>query len=151
MTEITGKCLCGAVTITAEPDTGGLADGGLGACHCGMCRAWTSSAFIEIAARPGSVAVEGPANVFQSSEWAERAFCERCGSPLWYRITAEGPDAGQYQLSAGLFENAGGLDLNLEVFIDKKAEGYAFAGERKTMTEAEIFAMFAPPEEGAPE
>ena len=66
-------------------------------------------------------------------------------------MTAEGPDAGEYQLSAGLFENAGDLDLNLEVFIDKKPRGYAFAGERKTITEAEIYAMFAPPEEGAQE
>ena len=56
---LTGKCMCGAVTITAEPATGGMADGGLGACHCGMCRAWTSSAFVEIAAKLGTVAVAG--------------------------------------------------------------------------------------------
>ena len=149
MTLLTGKCMCGAVTITAEPDTGGMSEGGLGACHCGMCRAWTSSAFVEFTAKRGSVTVEGPARARQTSEWAERAFCSECGSPLWYRVTAEGPEGGQYQLSAGLFENAGGLDLRLEVFIDKKPDGYAFAGERKTMTEAEIYAMFAPPEEGA--
>ncbi len=148
---ITGKCMCGAVTISATPDSDGMANGGLGACHCDMCRAWTSGAFIEIAAKNGSVKIEGPAKTFQSSEWAERAFCEICGSPLWYRVNADGAEPGQYQLSAGLFENAGDLDLNLEVFIDSKPEGYAFAGHHKTMTRADIYAMFAPPEEGAQE
>lgn len=146
-----GRCLCGTVRIEAEPDIGGLAEGGLGACHCGMCRRWTSSAFVEIASKPGTVKVEGPVKVFQSSEWAERAFCENCGSPLWYRITAGGQDQGQYQLSAGLFDNAADLKLKLEVFIDKKPDGYAFAGKHRTMTEAEIIAMFAPQEKGVPE
>lgn len=150
MTTKSGRCLCGAVKLTAEPDTVGLAAGGLGACHCDMCRRWSSSAFVEMAAKPGSVKVEGPVKTYTSSPWAERAFCDNCGSPLWYRLTAEGPEQGQYQLSAGLFDNAADLDLTLEVFIDKKPDGYEFAGKQKTMTEAEIFAMFAPPpEDGA--
>ncbi len=151
MKRLSGRCLCGAVTITARPDTGDLNDGGLGACHCDMCRRWTSSAFVEFSAKVGSVSIKGPAKVFQSSEWAERAFCEKCGSPLWYRVTAGGADSNSYQLSAGLFENAAGLPLNLEVFIDEKPQAYAFEGDRKRMTGAELFAMFAPPEEGAQE
>ena len=36
-----------------------------------------------------------------------------------------------------------------EIYIDKKPDAYAFAGERQTMTEAEVMAMFAaPPESG---
>ncbi len=146
--EATGRCLCGAVRVTAESGEGGLAGGGLAACHCGMCRRWTSSAFVEFVAKPGTVRVQGPVKVFRSSDWAERAFCETCGSALWYRLTAEGPEQGQYQLAAGLFENAAGLELKLEVFVDRKPDGYAFAGEQRTMTEAEIVAMYAPPEEG---
>lgn len=140
---VTGKCLCGSVAIAAEPQAGGLSESGLGACHCGMCRRWTSCTFLEFTAKQGSVSVEGPVKVFQSSEWAERAFCERCGSALWYRLTGDGPEAGRYQLSAGLFENAGDMSLTLEVFIDRKPDGYAFAGERKTLTEADILAMYA--------
>ena len=143
MAKMTGQCLCGAVTVTATPERPSLA-----ACHCNMCRRWTSAAFV---AFPSDDAVaEGPVKVFQSSEWAERAFCERCGSALWYRITAPGPGHGQYQLASGLFDVAG-MHLGLEVFIDEKPDAYAFDGaeNRRQMTGAEIIAIFAPKEDGA--
>ncbi|MDJ1008552.1 MAG: GFA family protein [Paracoccaceae bacterium] len=143
MGEVTGQCMCGAVTVTAVP-----VPGTLGACHCDMCRRWSSGAFIAFEAEMGSVKVEGPARTITTSDWAERAFCTECGSPLWYRITMEGSVQRQTHLAAGLFENAAGLDLGLEVYIDKKPEGYAFAGERKRMTEAEVIAEYAPPEAG---
>ncbi len=135
---MTGQCMCGAVTITAEP-----AREALTACHCDMCRRWSTSMFMGLEAKEGSVEIEGPVRVFQSSEWAERAFCEICGSNLWYRITAPGPMHGQYQLGAGLFD-VGEMPVKLEVFIDKKPAGYALTGERKQMTEAETIAFFAP-------
>ena len=135
---MSGRCMCGAVTVTAEP-----AREALTVCHCAMCRQWTSSMFMAIETKEGSVEIEGPVRVFQSSDWAERAFCEICGSNLWYRITAEGPMHGQYQLAAGLFET-GAREVGLEVFIDHKPSGYALAGERKQMTEAEILAYFVP-------
>ncbi|MDJ0825064.1 MAG: GFA family protein [Rhodobacter sp.] len=138
-----GRCLCGAVIVSAE-----LARRSLSACHCDMCRQWTSSAFMAIDAKVGSVQVEGPVKVFQSSDWAERAFCEVCGSNLWYRITAEGPGHGQHQLAAGLFD-VNGMYLGLEVFIDSKPDAYAFEGERRQMTGEEIVAYFAPKEDGA--
>lgn len=94
-------------------------------------------------AEAGSVTVEGPVTVFQSSDWAERAFCETCGSNLWYRITAPGPGHGQYQLASGLFD-VNGMHLGLELFIDSKPGAYAFAGERKQMTAQECFDMYAP-------
>ena len=84
-----------------------------------------------------SLEASGPVKTFTSSDWAERAFCEDCGSPLWYRLTNGHDDTMQMQLSAGLFDGAGGFDLKLEVFIDRKPEGYEFEGSRRQMTEAE--------------
>ncbi len=55
---------------------------------------------------------------------------------------------GQYQIAAGLFADAAGLPLRLEVYIDKKPHGYEFAGERRQMTEAEVIAAYAPSPEG---
>lgn len=133
-----GQCMCGAVTITAEP-----ARKSLSACHCDMCRRWASGIFMAMEPSKGSVRIEGPVKVFQSSDWAERAFCETCGSNLWYRITAPGPGHGQHQLSAGLFD-VNGMHLGLELFIDSKPDAYAFEGERKTMTALECFDMYAP-------
>lgn len=143
-----GQCLCGAVRIEGTPVHEQLSGDGLGACHCDMCRKWTSSAFVEISIARDTAKIEGPMKTYPSSEWAERAFCETCGSPLWYRLRFDGAENEPLQMSAGLFENAGGRKLEIEVFIDRKPDGYAFAGERKTLTEAEIYAMFAPPPEG---
>lgn len=138
-----GKCLCGAVTVSATPERPSLS-----VCHCDMCRAWSSSMFMAFQAMAGTVEATGPVKTFTSSDWAERAFCSTCGSPLWYRITAPGPMHGQHQVAAGLFDNAGGMMPRLEVYIDKKPEGYALEGERRAMTEAEVIAMYAPKEEG---
>lgn len=137
MTEINGQCMCGAVTVTATP-----VHASIGACHCDMCRRWTSSMLMTFQAAPGFV-VDGPVKSYTSSDWAERGFCETCGSAIWYRITAPGPMQNQTQMAAGLFENATGADLKLELFIDKKPSGYAFTGDRKQVTEAQMQAMFA--------
>ncbi|WP_170570740.1 GFA family protein [Ruegeria atlantica] len=142
MPELQGQCMCGAVTVTATP-----ARDALGACHCDQCRRWTSSMLVTFQAEPGYAAL-GPVKVFASSDWAERAFCSDCGSALWYRITLPGEMHGQTQMAAGLFDNGTGSPLKLELYIDKKPEGYAFEGERRQMTKAEVEAMYALPEEG---
>ena len=65
--EIKGKCLCGAVTVTAT-----ITKPIVRACHCDMCRRHTSSMFMSLATDPGSLRIEGPAKSFHSSDWAER-------------------------------------------------------------------------------
>jgi hypothetical protein len=131
-----GTCLCGAVSVTFE-----AAADKLSACHCEMCRRWTGSALLEIDAKPGSLVYEGPVRTYASSDWAERAWCDACGSTLWYHRTLPGHD--HYSISAGLVEDAGGLTLGTEIYIDVKPRGYAFAGDHETKTKAEIEAGFA--------
>ena len=144
MSELNGVCMCGAVTVAATPVRTAMS-----ACHCDMCRRWTSSMLMTIQAAPG-YSVSGPVKTFTSSEWAERAFCDTCGSPIWYRITAPGVMHGQTMIAAGLFDNAAGAALKLEYFIDQKPDGFAFTGEHRRMTGAEVMASFTPPsEEGA--
>ena len=127
-----GQCMCGAVTIAADSvrDT-------LTACHCDMCRRWCSGPFIAFEAASGSLSITGPVKRMQTSDWAERAICESCGAPLWYRMTDE--DGRSYNLAAGLFET-GDMPIAMEVWIDEKPAGYAFAGERKQLTGAQIIA-----------
>lgn len=138
----TGSCLCGAVRfeIKGAPAT-------TGACHCSMCRKWSGGVFLGIEVAPGAVSFSGEANVtiYPSSAWAERGFCRTCGSSLFYRITAEGPHKGGYHFGLGALDDANGIALTDEIFIDEKPDGYAFAGETRKMTGAEVFAMFAPP------
>lgn len=91
----------------------------------------------------GSIEIDGPVKIFKSSEWAQRAFCETCGSTLWYGLQHD----GSRNLAAGLFDNAGGATLVQEYFADDCPTGYAFAGGHEKLTRQQTFALFAPTEE----
>lgn len=135
---IQGQCLCGAVRITAKSD-----EQALKACHCDMCRKHTSGMFISIATVPGSVEVTGPAKAYRSSEWAERGFCEVCGSTLWYGTVED----GMRSPAAGLFDDAAGGKIKIEFFADMCPHGYALAGDHRKLTTDETLALFAPEKE----
>ena len=142
--ELTGHCLCGAVHVTLhEPGHE------IGACHCGMCRRWTGSAFMVLPVPADKITVTGleAVKTYASSDWAGRSFCGTCGTTLWYRLTA--PEAPQdYYMSAGLLDDMSSLRMTHEIFIDRKPVAFAFAGPTKQMTEAEFLASLqANPEE----
>lgn len=96
--------------------------------------------YMSLPTDPASIKVEGPVRIFRSSDWAERAFCETCGSALWYMTRHD----EVRQLAAGLFDDAAGNTLKLEFFADKRPDGYAFTGDHRRMSEAETLQMFAP-------
>jgi hypothetical protein len=135
-----GGCLCGAVRFEAEP-----AEPHSDACHCEMCRRWVGGPFISVPVAREALSWQGEdaIEVYRSSDWAERAFCRRCGSALYYHATVEGPQERMFFLALGLFDEPDGLPLASEIYIDSKPAAYAFAGERKRMTKAEVEAMFA--------
>lgn len=139
---LNGKCLCGAVSYTINKDQNEV-----GACHCAYCQAWSGGTFIGVQAGRDEATVSGEEHltIFKSSEWAERAFCAKCGSSMFYRVTAPGPMQGEFHFGAGTLTDWSGLEMTSEIFIDSKPDAYAFAGERKTMTGAELMALFAPP------
>ena len=135
--KLTGRCMCGAVKISAatkEPD--------VAVCHCDMCRRWSAGPFMEVTCQ--TVVFEGEDNIgrIRSSDWAERGFCSKCGSNLFYHII----DSPEYQISAGLFEDQSVLRMALQVFTDSKPPFYEFTNKTKMMTAAEVIAEFAPPE-----
>ena len=86
------------------------------------------------------VEFEGEEHVgrYASSEWAERGFCRRCGSHLFYYLKP----AGQYILCVGSFDDASPFTLAGEIYIDHKPPGYSFAGDHARLTEAEFLAKF---------
>lgn len=130
-----GSCLCGAVRFEAEP-----AARASHACHCDMCRAWGGVAFVGVEVRPGEIRFEDEDAIaaFRSSDWAERGFCRVCGSHLFYRLTLPGPDEGVIHMALGLFEDQDAFPLVSEIYIDRKPSAYAFAGERRRRTKAEV-------------
>lgn len=140
-----GSCMCGAVTFEA---TARKAEAH--ACHCTMCRRWSGSALVAVSVGRDDVSFEGAEHIrtIASSAWAERAWCDACGSNLYYRITMEGPMQGNYEIALGLFDDPDAFPLVSEIYVDRKPASFAFSGEHRTMTEAEVEAMFAPPPEG---
>tara|TARA_R110000868_G_scaffold96973_3_gene266826 strand:+ start:674 stop:1015 length:342 start_codon:yes stop_codon:yes gene_type:complete len=111
-----------------------------------MCRKWGGGPFMEVDCGI-AVSFEGEQNisVYDSSEWAERGFCNQCGSHLFCRLK----DTKQHMIPVGLFDDANNFRFDHQVFIDKKPAYYRFANKTKDMTEAEVFAMYAPEQEDA--
>ena len=130
--ERTGRCLCGAVTVTATP-----ARPHIEACHCDMCRRWGGLAFVGLQCGE-NVRFSGEEHIarYASSDWAERGFCKKCGTNLFYRFVP----ADNYSLTAGLFDDTGGLTLGEQIFIDEKPSWYDFAQDTPRKTGAEVVA-----------
>ena len=135
--EATGTCLCGAVRFTAT----GI-DPHIHACHCTMCRTWSGGP--GMAVNVGSVEFESEEAIsrYASSDWAERGFCSRCGSNLFYHLK----EPGQMMMWAGTFTDASAFKLDGEIYIDEKPPGYDFAGDHSRLTAAEFLASMGAPE-----
>jgi len=132
----TGQCLCGSVYFTVN-NLSNRVD----ACHCGMCRRWGGGPLMVIDCG-NDVEFGGEENisVYNSSVWAERGFCKKCGSHLFYRLK----HSKDHQIPAGLFNNQDHFNFNLQVFIDLKPAFYCFANKTEEMTEAEVIEKYAP-------
>ena len=128
---VSGHCLCGGVTITLQH-----AHGEIDICHCEMCQRWGGTMYAGIEADDFSVEGEDLITAYQSSDWAERAFCGRCGSNLWYRFLP----TGNRTFLAGLFDLPAGLRIKHQIFVDEKPDWYDLAQESPMKTGAEIIA-----------
>jgi hypothetical protein len=76
---------------------------------------------------------------FQSSEWAERAFCSKCGSNIYYHA----PKFGGPSVAMGTFDHTEDLAVQMQYFIDQKPKGFSLAEETKTLTSTQIEALIA--------
>ena len=128
---VTGRCLCGAVTITvtamrSEVDI----------CHCAMCQRWGGAFYAGVKGEAADVTGEDVVTVYRSSPWAERAFCGTCGSNLWYRFL---PTGGRSFL-AGLFDLPSGFGIEQQIFVDEKPDWYDIVQESPTKTGPEVIA-----------
>ena len=91
----TGGCLCGAVRYEAKIVEDGP-QGGLGACHCGMCRKHTGG--VMISANTGTEGLtftkdDGLAT-YTSSDWAERGLLQDLRVEPVLAAARRGADAG---------------------------------------------------------
>lgn len=133
--KIHGQCLCGGVAFDV------IAEDKLDVCHCKMCQRWTGSVFIDLGVEDRDITFTADETLtwYDSSEWAKRGFCNRCGSSLFYRMKEDG---AKWAVLAGTLDLPDGMHIHEEIFIDEKPDYYDLAGDRARLTGAEILARF---------
>ncbi len=115
----TGRCECGSVRYVVRAP---LRD--VWACHCSQCRR-ISGHHVAATGAPAS-AVEFTADTtlkwYQSSPSAERGFCSRCGSNLfWRQLEPKSPDIS---IMAGSLDLPTGLKVIKHIFVADKSDYY---------------------------
>ena len=133
MTEQRGQCQCGAVTFTAEE-----VDSEFGAGHCRMCQRWSGGIFFATTVHGLDFEGEQHISRYRSSDWAERGFCSKCGSHLFYRLVK----SDDYEMCVGTFDDQSSFALKTEIFVDRKPDGYALAGDHPRLTEAQTLEKY---------
>ncbi len=114
---ITGRCLCAAVQFEI--------DGRLGPaiyCHCSQCRRASGSAFATNASvrarylqfRSGRDAIRE----YESTPGKFRAFCSRCGSPLYSRLAS---DPESFRIRLGTLDGDPGRRPSAHFWVGSKA------------------------------
>ena len=131
--------MCGAVRFDARnvPDTYGI-------CHCESCRRWTGSALLEVSIKTEDLTWQGVEHIatIASSDWAERAWCKKCGTNLYFVHTKQDQWFGSTDLPIGIFDDPSGFTLTHEIFVDAKPDSFAYVGEtHKRLTRAEVVAI----------
>ncbi len=115
-----GKCLCEGVRIEIDAALGPVI-----ACHCSQCRRSTGSAFNPNASVPANSfrIVTGKELVREYSRLPGvfRAFCARCGSPLYARSDAY-PTIVRVRL--GTLEDTQGARPIAHIFTGSKADWF---------------------------
>lgn len=140
----TGGCLCGAVRFEiAVPEPK------FNICHCGMCRKWGAGPFMAVHCHgEASFSKDEGLAWYRGSKWAERGFCQRCGTSLFWRLAED--HAAMTVVSAEALDEPGDLTLERHIYIDAKPARYDFVGDQPRITEAELMAELGiTPGEGA--
>ncbi len=109
-----GSCLCGAVRYEFSALRSAIT-----MCHCAMCRKASGSAFGVNATVAGFRVTAGQAAIseYQSSSGKWRAFCSRCGSPIYARLETK-PE--QIRVRLGTLDTA----------LPDKPQGHIYAASK---------------------
>ena len=116
-----GRCLCGAFRFHVEGSFGDVRY-----CHCSQCRRGNGTAFSANARiRREQWTLEGPAEAiteFEHRPGLYKAFCARCGSPLYARSDHDPEDV---RVRLGGFEGELGVAITGHVWVGSKSTWYA--------------------------
>ncbi len=116
----TGSCLCGAVKYEAR----NLRD--VLACHCVQCRKQTGNYMTATAADDVDLRLTEQRGLkwYRSSPTAQRGFCSKCGSVMFWR--GDGKD--YTAITAGSLDGPTGLKLSGHIYCDFAGDYYTITG-----------------------
>lgn len=128
-----GQCLCGAVHFEVD-----VPERTYSVCHCGLCRRWSGGPLMSVhCPEPQTEWLNDEGLTwYQGTPWAQRGFCSRCGSSLFWRL-AQAPD-GMLIVSVDALDDPAGFQLDRHIYSDAKPDRYDFADKRPRVTEAEL-------------
>jgi hypothetical protein len=116
-TKASGACLCGSVAYEVSgPLTGVIY------CHCAQCRK-TSGHYLAATScqrEDFSLTKDEGLRWFQSSPEAERGFCERCGSSLFWSFK----DAPSISIMPGSLDLPTDLKADAHIYVDDASDYY---------------------------
>lgn len=96
-----GGCLCGAVRFAARMPALWVAH-----CHCSRCRRAHGAAFVTwVGLRAEQAAIDDTGSAlrwWRAETGAERGFCSRCGTPLFFRSPRY---PGELHIARALFDD----------------------------------------------
>jgi hypothetical protein len=111
-----GACLCGAVEFAARLPSKWVAH-----CHCSMCQRAHGAAFVTwVGIANENFELRDPSGLlrwFASSPPAQRGFCARCGSSLFFR-SAQWP--GETHIARANFRDPVDREPQAHVFYDTR-------------------------------
>ena len=112
-----GGCLCGGVRYEVRGTLRPVI-----MCHCTQCRRMTGHIMAATAARlvDFRLIAEGPLCWYQSSPQAQRGFCARCGSTLFWK----GAGRAYVSIAAGTLDDSRDLSVAGHIFVNDKAAYY---------------------------
>lgn len=113
-----GSCLCGDITFSTDAPPEGPC-----ACHCGQCRKQSGHVWASAFVPKDALNITGPVQWYAASTMAERGFCPRCGSFLFWQAHEE--DTISFAL--GALDGPSGLRLEKHIFVADKGDYYDIA------------------------
>ncbi|APG48582.1 GFA family protein [Phaeobacter porticola] len=115
---IKGSCLCGNIQFetAARPN-------GVSMCHCGQCRRQSGGIWSSAYVADTDLVITGEVSWYAASSVAQRGFCARCGSFLFWKACTE----SNISFSLGAVEAPTGLSLEKHIFVADKGDYYKIA------------------------
>jgi len=112
---ISGQCLCGAVSFTVSGQINRVS-----ACYCSQCRAQNGGGAFHGAEFAGEMVFHQDDQLkwYDSSDKARRGFCAACGSSLFWQSKT---NTQYFDVSLGAFTDDSLFTLDAHIFVDSKA------------------------------